>query len=147
MVSGYGGGCDNDAEIFECTNMEYAFVNWDLRTRNGQTYPFAFSIDDPEGTSESGSLYHSTIIFNVTYNNRSSISSTLTIINPRSLNGTKISCRGRTLMLIFPLISTRSKTLVSNCSRFRTCYILVSTEGLITRENTKNGISLMRKCA
>ena len=135
MVSRYGGGCDNDAEIFECTNMDYAFVNWDLRASFEQNYATSFSRNNPEGTLESASLHHSTIIFNVTYNKGSSISTTLTIMNPRNLNGTKITCRGTTLILI-SLKSTRSKTLVSNCSRFRTCYILASTEGLIIGKNT-----------
>ena len=111
MVSGYGRGCDNVAAIFVCTNTDYAFVNWDLRTKSGQNYATSFN-NNPEGTLESTSLHNSTIIFNVTYNNRASINTTLTVMNPRNLNGTRITCRGTTLQLILPLKSTRSKTLV-----------------------------------
>ena len=112
MVSRYGRGCDNGASIFVCTNTDYAFVNWDLRTESGQNYATSFSSNNPEGTTESASLHHSTITFNVTYNNGSSISTTLTVMNPRSVNGTIIMCVRKQLTLIVPLKSTRSKTLI-----------------------------------
>ena len=107
------GDCSNDAVYFICTNTDYAFVNWDLRTIFGQTYATSFSSNDPERTAESASLHLSTIVFNVTYNNRSSISTTLTIQRPNSLNGTRITCRGKTLVLISSLSNTSSKSLLS----------------------------------
>ena len=105
---GRGDFC-NDAVFFICTNTDYAFVNWDLRTREGQNYATSFFSSNPEGTTETASLHHSTIVFYVTYNNRSSIGATLTIQRPSSLSGTRITCRGITLVLI---ISLRSKSLL-----------------------------------
>ena len=106
------GDCSNDAVVFICTNTDYAFINWDLRTRGGQNYATSFFSNNPEGTTESASLHHSTIVFNVTYNNRSSIGTTLTIQRPSSLNGTNITCRGKTLLLISSLRNTNSKLLL-----------------------------------
>ena len=62
-----------------------------LRDRS-QTYPLALTRFDPVGYRESGTLNFSMIIFEVTFNNGSVITSTLTIMTRVNLNGSIIIC-------------------------------------------------------
>ena len=99
QINGTRSLCFNDAAVFICTNSEYAFIIWDIRLNTGLNYGTSFTSNDPEGRTESATVHNSPITFNVTYNNGSSLSATLTIERPVNLNGTRISCRGKTLQL------------------------------------------------
>ena len=62
----------------------------------GIEIPFSFNrITTPQGTQRTVTL----VIFDVTSGNTSFISVTATIPNPVSLNGTTLTCNGKTLQL------------------------------------------------
>lgn len=77
----------------------YVFVNWILQPKTGSPYSTGFSTEDAEGSIVSASVNGYPIIFNVTYRNESSISVSLVIERPITLDGTTISCGGEMLVL------------------------------------------------
>ena len=56
-------------------------------------------IDHPEGTILRDQIGSTPIVFTVIYANTTFIDTTLTILNPISLNGTRIRCNVDTLLL------------------------------------------------
>ena len=82
-----------------CTNEEFPFLNWDIRTRTTQTLTFNFEERDIVRTTKNLTLNSSSIVAQVTSNNGSFINATVTITRPINLNGSTITCNGDTLTL------------------------------------------------
>ena len=83
--------CPGDSRtVFQCSGN---FISWMVALRDrSQSYPLALTRFDPVGHRESGTLNSSMIIFEVTFNNGSFITSTLTFMIPVNLNGSTIIC-------------------------------------------------------
>ena len=80
----------NSRTVFQCSGN---FISWMVILRDrSQIYPLALTRFEPVGHRESGTLNSSVIIFEVTFNNGSVITSTLTIMAPVNLNGSTIIC-------------------------------------------------------
>ena len=95
----------NDIAVFNCTNFDRAYTNWDI-TIAQHSYSTSFSFPyNSVGNTANKSLGSFLLTAEVTFANSSYIASTITITNASCLNNTNIGCNGETILLVIDSIS------------------------------------------
>ena len=87
-------------QFFRCTNDNSGFLTWELTPTFRSTKLVSINrFSHPEGTILRDQIGSTHIVFTVISANTTFIGTTLTILNPISLNGTRIQCNMDTLLL------------------------------------------------
>ena len=86
------------------------FLIWDVRIKPALSRSFTFRSGQVVGNTETRTLNSSSIVGQLTFNNGSSINTTVTIMRPINLNGSIIMCNDDMLTLNIPI----GKFLVTN---------------------------------
>ena len=93
--------CSSNSVVYECTNSQSTFLNWELVTTTGsssfvglnsQRHVAGTTLMDQVGSS---SIEYRVIIANISY-----IKAVVIIQNPNVVNGTRVTCNGDTHTLI-----------------------------------------------
>lgn len=130
--------CSNDTAVFQCTNYRSTFLNWEFLTPKGENSFIGLnSVRHPNGTVLFAKFCSSSLKYTIISANTSFIRATATILDPISVNGTRVTCnadsvvltvighKGMPALLLFHQINIRTvqlqrvyyfNTLVGKCS-------------------------------
>ena len=106
QVKGSEGVCFDDSAIFACTNFGQTYLNWEIVPPNygKSSFPSFNSYWHPANFTRRDQAGSSTVVYKVISSNTSFNSVTATILSPASINGSRVTCNGRTLWLIVKAI-------------------------------------------
>ena len=93
--------CSSNSVVYECTNSQSTFLNWELVTTTGSSsFVGLNSQRHVAGTTLLDQLGSSSIEYRIILANNSYIKAVVTIQNPTVVNRTRVTCNGDTHILI-----------------------------------------------